>query len=99
MPTDRPVRFTQDFFDCLDTLLPEARSADGALSATDFLLFDLPPIRDRLARDFLRETLPTDDPAIRVCVSRGVLVRSVALFACLTIDGVVEVIWLSLDRG
>jgi len=99
VPTDRLVRFTEDFFARLDMLLPDGRSADGTLSATDFLLFDLPPIRDRLARDYEGQTLPTDDGAVRVCISRGVLVQSVALFAQLAVDDAVEVIWLSLDLG
>ena len=99
MTTDRPVRFTEDFFDRLDVLLPERRSADGTLSVTDFLLFDLPPIRDKLAGDFKGETLPTDDAGIRVYVGHGVLVRHVAVFARLDNDGSVEVFWLSLDVG
>ncbi|MEQ1700155.1 MAG: hypothetical protein ABMA25_08595, partial [Ilumatobacteraceae bacterium] len=70
----------------------------ASVSATDFLLFDLPPLRDRLARDYEGQTLPTDDDAVRVCISRGVLVQSVALFAQLAVDDAVEV-WLSIDLG
>lgn len=99
MPTDRPVRFTDSFFDRLDTLLPDERSADGTPSATDFLVFDIPPLRDRLARNFEGETLPTVEPSIRVCIGGGVLVRHVALFAQLDADGSVGVVWLSLDMG
>lgn len=80
-------------------LLPEGRSAEGTLSATDFLLFDLPAIRDRLARDYEGQTLPTDGGAVRLCISRGVLVQSVALFVQLAPDDAVEVIWLSPDLG
>jgi hypothetical protein len=46
---DRTVRFTEQFFDRLDELLPEQRASDGTPSITDFLLLDLPAIRDRLA--------------------------------------------------
>lgn len=97
MTTDRRVRFTDEFFDRLDMLLPAGRSADGTLSATDFLVFDLPPIRHRLARNFEFETLPTDDDDIRVYVGHGVLVKSVALFARINGDDCVEVFWMSLE--
>ncbi len=49
--SDRLVRFTQHFFDRPDELLPSSRGADGSPSATDFLLYDLPRIRDLLAAD------------------------------------------------
>ena len=38
---ERLVRFSQPFFDRLDQLFPEERSADGAPSAADFLLYVL----------------------------------------------------------
>jgi hypothetical protein len=50
--TDRRIRFTEQFFDRLDALLPTERGADGAPSVTDFLLLDLPRVRDRLVHDF-----------------------------------------------
>ena len=78
-------------------LLPEGRSSDGTLSATDFLLFDLPPIRDKLSRSFESETLSTADDGIRVFVGHGVLVKFVALYARLDSDGIVEVFWVSLE--
>ena len=46
---DRQVRFTEEFFERLDVLLPEERGTDGTPSVTDFLVFEVPPIRDRLA--------------------------------------------------
>ncbi len=46
------VRFTEQFFDRLDLLLPDERGLDGTPSVTDFLLFDLPTVRDELATDF-----------------------------------------------
>ena len=49
--TQRTVRFASSFFRALDAHFPEARSADGQPSATDFLVFDLPPVRDLLAAD------------------------------------------------
>lgn len=51
---ERQVRFTHSFFDQLDVLLPAERGADGSPSATDFLLYELPRIRDLLAADFER---------------------------------------------
>jgi hypothetical protein len=49
--TERQVRFTEQFFERLDSLLPTERGADGTPSVTDFLLLDLPAVRDRLASD------------------------------------------------
>lgn len=49
---ERQVRFTEELFDRLDTLLPGERGLDGTPSVTDFLLFDLPTVRDRRAADF-----------------------------------------------
>ena len=50
--SDRLVRFTESFFEDLDDQLPEERSASGAPSATDFLLYDLPRLRDALASGY-----------------------------------------------
>lgn len=45
---DRQVIFNTAFFDALDAQLPEFRTASGGPSATDFLLHDLPRLRDLL---------------------------------------------------
>jgi hypothetical protein len=95
---DRRVRFTQSFFDRLDELLPDERGADGSPSATDFLLHELPRIRDLLASDFERNTLPADEPPVRLYVGAGTLVKSVALYAFFAADDGVDVIWLLIDR-
>ena len=92
---DRRVRFTDSFFDRLDGLLPDERGADGSPSATDFLLYELPRIRDLLAIAYEANTLATDDPDIRVYIGGGVLVEGIAVYAIRTGD-VVEVIWLSI---
>ena len=96
MTTNRIVRFTEAFFDRLDVLLPEERSADGLPSVTDFLVFEAPAISDKLSRDYEGETLPIEDE-VRVYVGRGVLVRQVAVYARLEWDGSVAAFWLSLD--
>ncbi len=95
---ERQVRFTHSFFDQLDVLLPTERGADGSPSATDFLLYELPRIRDLLAADFERNTLPADDPPVRLFVGAGVLVKSIAVYVLVAPDDVVEVIWLLIDR-
>ena len=80
--SDRLVRFTESFFEDLDGQLPEERSASGAPSATDFLLYDLPRLRDALASGFEASTLPVPDLApIRVLAGTGTLVAAVALYA------------------
>ena len=94
---ERLVRFTQSFFDRLDDLLPDERGADGSPSATDFLLYELPRIRDLLSTDFERNTISADLSEMRVYVGAGLLVRSVALYAILAEDDAVEVIWLAID--
>ena len=94
---EREVRFTEQFFDRLDDLLPQERGADGTPSVTDFLLFDLPTVRDDLATDFERHTLPTDDPQVRVYVGSGSLLRGFAIYAA--IEGeIVEAFWITIDR-
>ena len=96
--TDRPVRFTEGFFERLESLLANKRSGDGAPSITDFLLFEVPPIRDKLARSVETETLSTDDPHVRVYVGAGVLVRHIAIYVEIRDDGSVEAFWLSIER-
>ena len=94
---ERLVRLADSFFDRLDALLPSERSSDGAPSATDFLLIDVPRLRDRLAIDFWGSTLPTEDPDVRVIVAASMLFHAVALYAVELPDGHVEVVWLSFD--
>ena len=97
LTTNRIVRFTEEFFDQLDVLLPEERGADGRPSVTDFMVFEAPTIGDKLGRDYEGETLSTDDAVVRVYVGNGVLVRQVAVFARLEHDDSVAAFWLSLD--
>jgi len=78
--------------------LPDERGGDGSPSATDFLLYELPRIRDLLASDFEGNTLPADEPPVRLYVGAGTLVKSVALYAVVAADEAVEVIWLLIDR-
>ena len=94
---DRSVRFTEDFFARLELLLPEERDDDGTPSISDFLVFDVPPIRDKLARHFEAETLPTDDPHVRVYIGGGILVRHIAVFVTSGDDGGVEAFWITID--
>jgi hypothetical protein len=48
--TRRLVRFAPFFFDQLDDQFGEGRTAEGAPSATDFILFELVTVRDKLAK-------------------------------------------------
>ncbi len=93
---ERHVRFTEQFFDRLDQLLPSEREADGSPSVTDFLLHDLPRVRDRLATDYEHATLPTDDPDIRVFIGAGILVRRFAIYVALE-AATIEAFWLTID--
>lgn len=94
---ERQVRFTEQFFNALDGHFPTERGADGTPSVTDFLLIDLPAVRDRLADDFDRWTLPTNEADVRVCIGAGILVQRFALFTALVGD-VVEVFWVTVER-
>jgi len=79
---ERTVRFTDDFFDDLDRQLPAERTPAGVSSVSDFLVFELPPLRDLLAADFERNTLPIEAAApLRVLIQAARLVRNVALYA------------------
>jgi hypothetical protein len=96
---DRVVRFTDEFFRELDLLLSDDRTDDGAPSRIDFLLYDLPRLRDQLAKDFEGSTLPAvGSEPMRVLVTSGLLVARVALYAQLAADaGVIEVLGVDLD--
>jgi hypothetical protein len=78
--------------------LPEDRGADGTPSVTDFLAFELPAIRDRLASDYESCTMPTVDPDVRAFVGGGVFVSTIALYTALEPSGVVAVFWINLDQ-
>ena len=93
---DRVVRFTEAFFDRLAELLPEERPGDGTPSMTDFLLFDIPAVRDQLAADCESSTLPTAEPDVRVYVGSGLMVPRFALFAVVA-DNAVAVIWIDVE--
>ena len=94
--SERQVRFTEQFFDRLDVLLPGARGVDGTPSITDFLLLDLPRVRDRLVSDYRGNTLATDDPDVRVYIGAGVLVTRYAIFVAGEGDAI-EAFWVSID--
>ena len=98
MPT-RVVRFAPIFFNSLDELLPEGRTVDGIPSATDFLMFDLPPARDLLAADFEGCTIVVPPgEMVRVFIGAGLLVPYFALFAVLAGDGAIEVLDIELSN-
>ncbi len=95
---ERSVRFLPQFFDELDRQLPDDRGIDGSPSAADFLLYDLPSIRDLLASDFERYTLATLDTApVRVFIGSGTLVRAVAIYAYLEDDDIVAVVAIDIQ--
>jgi hypothetical protein len=94
---ERVVRFTEQFFNRLDSLLPEERQADGTPSVTDFIVHELPRVRDRLSEDFEGNTAAADQPDVRVYVSRGILFVAIAVYAALDDDGNVEAFWLSVE--
>ena len=78
--TERTVRFTEDFFDRLEELLPTERGADGTPSITDFLVFEIPALRDALAVDAIGKSTPTVVEGVRACISAGVLISAILLY-------------------
>ena len=95
---DRLVRFLPQFFDELDNQLPEERHPDGAPSAADFLIYDLPRIRDRLASDFEGSTLKVlGAEPLRVLIGSCTLVNAVAIYAYLDSDDAVAVIAIDIQ--
>jgi hypothetical protein len=94
---ERVVRFTEQFFNRLDSLLPEERTADGTPSVTDFIVHELPRVRDRLSEDFEGNTAAADEPDVRVYLSSGVLAKTIAVYAALDDDGNIEAFWLSVE--
>ncbi len=95
----RAVRFLPFFFDQLDDYLGDQRGEDGSPSATDFLLFDLPRVRDLLAADFEGCTLPVPPGNdVRIFSGVGGLVQGFCLFAELSKDDAVEVLAIVFDE-
>jgi hypothetical protein len=97
--TRRVVRVAPTFFERLDELLPEERSAAGVPSATDFLLHEIPPLIDRLAYDYERATFEAPDaPELRVMIAFGHLIPQMVIYTELASDGAVEIVWLQFDN-
>ena len=78
--TERTVRFTESFFERLEEILPAERGGDGTPSITDFLVLEVPGLRDGLAADAVRLTRPTSDDGIRVYLNSGVLIPAVLMY-------------------
>ncbi len=96
--TERTVRFTESFFERLEELLPTERGADGTPSVTDFLVLEVPGLRDGLASDAVRLTRSTSDDGIRVYINRGVLMLGVVMYMVVN-EHDVEVFHISFDVG
>lgn len=95
---DRPIRFAESFFHDLDHYLPSDRDKAGNPSTMDFLLHDLPRLRDLLSSDFEANTMPVPEHApLRVLVGTGTLVASVAVYALLSSIDEVVVIALEIE--
>ncbi len=94
----REARVSEQFFERLDELFPGERAAEGAPSATDFLLHDLPNVIDVLAEDFHRSTLPSGhDDETRVLVAQGLLLGAFVVYAELDRADAVEIFYLDID--
>jgi hypothetical protein len=77
----------------LQQALPEHRSAAGRPSATDFLLFDLPRVRDQLASNFEGCTsLARPGGFVRVYIGSGAVVPYFVLYVVRVELGVLEVV-------
>lgn len=94
--TRRTVVFEDEFFERLNDLVPEERSATGVPSRTDFLAYDIPPLMDLLAEEYERFTLPVAGSNLRVLVQSGRFVRGIVLWTEL-VDERVRVFDIELD--
>jgi hypothetical protein len=92
----RTVVFEDEFFERLNDLVPQERSATGVPSRTDLLAYDIPPLMDLLAEDYERFTLPVAGSDLRVLVQRGRFVRGIVLWTEL-LDDRVRVFDIELD--
>ena len=81
--TERTVRFTEEFFDRLEDLLPPERDGNGTPSVTDFLASEIPGLRDLLAADAIGFTTPTVIGVVRAYVNAGVLFPSILLYVAI----------------
>ena len=99
MSDRRQVRVTDQFFDRLDYLLPQERSADGMPSGADFLLHEMPKIIDALAEDYLGTTLPVEGvDDVRMLITSGIMVAFIVVYVVVAADGGIEIVSLELER-
>jgi hypothetical protein len=96
----RSVRVADSFFAALDDQLGPDRSAAGAPSATDFLVFELPPVVERFATDFdgLPEVIE-GFPGARLLIASGILVRGMVVYGLLVDNDSIELVDLDLDTS
>jgi hypothetical protein len=94
----RVVRFSDQFFASLDEQLSTDRPGDGQPSVTDFLAFEVPTLRDRLAED-LEGCTTTVPPGhqVRAYVGSGVLVTFFIALVVVRADNVVEVVDIEIE--
>lgn len=98
MTRRRQVRVAEGFFDQLDRVLPDERTVGGLPSATDFLLYEMPRLIERLATDYEGVTLPVEsEPGLRVLITSGILVSHIAVYATVAADEAVDILALELD--
>jgi hypothetical protein len=96
----RSVRVADSFFAALDDQLGQDRSAAGVPSATDFLVFELPPVVERFATDF--DGLPAvieGFPGARLLIASGILVRGMVVYGLLVDNDSIELVDLDLDTS
>jgi hypothetical protein len=96
---DRRVRCTEKFFNRLDSLLPEERSAFGEPSVTDFIVHECQEFAIGWPKDFAANTMGTADPEVRAHMAGGVLFSTIAVYASVDDDGDIHAFWLSIDRN
>ncbi len=96
--TRRVVRFTESFFANLDEQLPAERTGEGWPSVTDFLAFDVPTVRDRLAEavEGCTTTIPPGHQ-VRAYMGTGVLVSYFIAYVLVRSDEVVEVVDIEIE--
>ena len=98
MNNRRDIRVTDRFFQDLVSLLLTERTVSGTPSATDFLLYEIPRLIERLAIDFEVNTIAVDGaPDVRVLNTSGILVGFIAAYVTLAADGAMDPIGLEIE--
>ena len=92
------VVFDDSFFDALAEQVEAERDGYGRPSRTDVLAYEVMPLLELLADDYLNVTLPVpDDDLFRVLMQPGLIVQRINLYIY-DLDGTVHVFYVEVEH-